>query len=1756
MEQYITKSDTILRTANGEKLTIRGKINIGITIEGYPETTWEMELMIVDGIGFNLILGMSFMTKNNLILDCRNRRCFNKDINISLHPILTEQALEGIIINSNKKEEYKIRKIENRKDENNKNIINTTLNYKISILSYTTQACQTMTQKEIEDQLINNNNKGNENTNKVISTQSETGQNKELIVNSLWQYQDKGQSRKIGQLREQNNYNTNNGYNPWANPTYQLQNTNISARPQRETNYTNQDISSQKLWQQQHNNSRYQNYSDYQITKSYLNQHKDQMQYEPQLQSYLNWIRTHSQLPAKIEGTSSKFKGGKIPTLDAKDKDEMEEGNINEKVQAPVGEETSPGINKINNGEIIKETLKNEVLKQQEIVKTNNSTNEKKSQIQENSKHLEVTRTPEDSSEKEYLQPKEQRKKNKENELQVTEEKENQQKLQKEDQKTGNKEISYNSDIILAQNLRLPKSSEWYGSVIIKIIKPLKSGINYVGMIQSTTQFEINYPRLKLARSVGIFKEIMTIGFINMNPMEVLLRKGTTIGIFTELTKRYNISEYNTGMPEGITLCTIHEERKKTEKNEKEEDMSEVDPTHMEEQIIRIAEKHPWIEEIDFGELSRIQQWQMYKLLDRHEGAFSKHPLDLGTTPLYKHEIKTTTNTPIRKHNYRIEHSKREALDNLVGELQAAGVIRKSTSVYNNPILLVSKKDGSYRLCVDFRALNNIIEPQIYPLPLLQDALDVLNNQQYFSSLDMRSGFFQIELTEDSARKTAFTTHNGKFEFVRLPQGLSTSPAIFQSLMTLVLGHLIYKHAVVYLDDILIFGSDFETHQKNLTYVLQAMSKAQLKLKPKKCSICKNSVKFLGHKVSQEGVLPDENNISAIKNYPVPKTKKEIRGFMGICNYYRKFIENFAELALPIYKLTKHEGKFTWNNEAQIAFINLKSKLITPPVLRHPNLEETFYLFTDASDYAVGAVLSQVDDKNQDFAISYFSKKLNETERKYSTIDKELYAVVLAVNQFKSYLTIKKFYVITDHRPLTYLKRLGDANPRHMRWVMKLQEYQFTIIHRSGKSNVNADVMSRNPVYKEPHEFKNPMINYLEKETPLNSEVKKWKEQISKDLGLIIDKSSEERSSGLSQEEDIQWDPDNDSMFKKISEFLTGSENEHSSIRTMITIYERENREFFKENYIDTEDKTELHHFRKIENGASGTKIELYAMSGLLGLPIIVKNLNKKTLYLGATEKWVSREPPDGLFLNMELDNIGKYYLLDNITKIEDSVIMAIKSTKPLPEIHIRIPNTEELIVEQLKDEYCKQWFDYINNKTIPSFTRKHFEINKDIIKIDTSGALIMKPRSSIRQNRQIENPRVILPEALVPVVINAFHDHKLATHPGPEKCYENIAFRFYKPNLKALIIKYIQDCVLCYSKKSKYRKSRIPVQKMERALSCFSRVHIDVLGPLSPPSEGNKYILVVVCAYSKWCEAYPLKDQTSETLAKCLVTEYICRFGIPEIFCMDNGSNFNSRLMRDLYKQLGISHVHTTPYNPAGNGQCERYNKTIVDGLRMLVDQYPHNWSSMLPFVLFSMRNSINLTTKETPSFVVYGKDVNLPVDLMLTSIEDGKYALGIDKTKYSVETAIRMKKATEFVTQNTQDSIEKYTNQANKKVRMPPIDVGSLVMIDNPKVTKGSSKKLMRTHIGPYRVIERISEVNLKLQGLGSRKSAIVHIRRMLPYENSTDYLRETLWNEIPDNLYEEAIDNMEIINNKKEVEDGKKNNLKSWDKRLRNK
>ena len=925
-----------------------------------------------------------------------------------------------------------------------------------------------------------------------------------------------------------------------------------------------------------------------------------------------------------------------------------------------------------------------------------------------------------------------------------------------------------------------------------------------------------------------------------------------------------------------------------------------------------------WTHQLSPSERNKAKQ-----LLWKYASTFALTKEHQGRTSVVKHEIHTADARPIKQPPRSVPLAKRDEVQKLISEMEKSGVIEPSSSPWCSPVVLVKKKDGSTRFCVDYRKLNDVTKKDSYPLPRIDDTLDTLAGTSWFSTLDLQSGYWQVEIAEKDKEKTAFGVNGGLWQFNVMPFGLCNAPATFERLMERVLKGLQWKSCLIYLDDIIVMGRNFDEHIKNLKDVLQQLSSSGLKLNPKKCSLFQREVKFLGHHVTPEGISTDKEKIQAVRDWPQPRNLHELRSFLGLCTYYRRFVPNFANIAACLHRLTQKGQRFQWGNDQEEAFRKLKDMLCRAPILAYPIPGGKFVLDTDASACGIGGVLSQEID-GQEKVIGYYSRTLSKPERNYCVTRRELLAVLECVKHFHKYLYGQHFLLRTDHAALQWLLQFKNPEGQLARWIERLQSYDFRIEHRKGGKHGNADALSRRPC------------------------------------------------------------------------------------------------------------KVECRHCSKAENKENIVDVRL--------------------LQFESGEDWSTEQRRDPI--------LGK-------------VISVIETDKR--------PSRKEITSESpLLKSYWAQW-------------------DSLLIK---DGCLYRKWES---EDGKSHRNLIVVPDSKIRDVLSEFHDGPSGGHLGIAKTAEKVKQRFYWVGCQKSIADWIANCERCIRAKGPTRKSRGYMQQYNSGAP-FERIAMDVAGPFPTSDSGNRYVLVVMDYFSKWPEVYAIPNQEARTIVDVFSKNWICRYGVPSEVHSDQGRNFESAIFKEMCDSYGIKKTRTTPLHPQSDGMVERFNRTLEEHLRKVVDSGQRDWDEHISKFLLAYRSAIHDSTSRTPAKVLFGNELKLPGDLIFGATPN-------DDVNQDEDSQNSFSKVHDAVRHRIKMVSNRMKARYDRAANTDGFQEGQLVLLFNPQRKKGLCPKLQTHWEGPYKIVTKINDVVYRIQRSDSPRSKmkVVHLERLAPYGTGTVPIRD---------------------------------------------
>ena len=916
---------------------------------------------------------------------------------------------------------------------------------------------------------------------------------------------------------------------------------------------------------------------------------------------------------------------------------------------------------------------------------------------------------------------------------------------------------------------------------------------------------------------------------------------------------------------------------------------------------------------MDLIDLSGLENWlehlqkEAKEMLKRNAKVFSKTDLDMGRTKLVKHHIKLTDPVPFKEAYRRIPPQMYDEVKAYIQEMLNLGAIRPSNSPWTSAIVLVRKKDGRLRFCIDLRRLNNRTIKDAYSLPMIESILDSLIGAQIFSTLDLKAGYWQVEMAEECKAYTAFTCGPlGFYECDTMPFGATNAPATFQRLMHDCLGDLNMNWCIVYLDDIIIFSDTKEEHLKRLEAVFQKLSAAGLKLKPSKCFFFREEIEYLGHVVSGKGVATNPKKVEAVTKWPTPKTVYDVRSFLGFVGYYRRFIKDFSKIAKPIREVitglenqSKRTAKKTfieWTEAADSAFEHLKTLCTSTPILAYPDYQLPFVLHTDSSSEGLGAVLYQKQDGILR-VIAYASRSVSKSESHYPAHKLEFLALKWAVcEKFHEYLYgSKTFEVYTDNNPLTYVLTSAKLDACGQRWVAKLANYNFTIKYKCGLSNVEADALSR--------------IS--------------WPDILADNEDLDIDLDCMETH--------------------VVNAILTGSRSKSSLIESVSC----SSKIIPPELSLDSNSSSEIDWMKEQRADCN--------------LIVIIKVIESGQLQ---KRKLQGKDSPE------------------------------VKSL-------LRI--------------------------------RKSLRLVKDILY-----------RKSYSDN---SSPKKVLWQLIVPKAhrsraLAGCHDD--VGHQGRMRTLSLLRERFFWTGMQAEATQYVLKCTRCLRRKTPSHMA--PLQPIH-VTQPLELVHMDYLS--LEPSKGNiENVLVITDHFTRYALAYPSKTQTAQATARILWDNFICHYGFPEKFISDQGRNFESDLIKELCKIAGVQKLHTTPYHPQGNGQCERFNSTLCNMLGTLSEEEKSDWKSYLGCMTHAYNCTKHASTTYSPYYLMFGRHPRLPIDVEF-GLPKSNSGDNSSKSRYVQKLRRRLNYAFQKANKIANQQAQKYKSSYYKSIKGPQLQEKDIVLV-----------------------------------------------------------------------------------------------------------
>ena len=1077
----------------------------------------------------------------------------------------------------------------------------------------------------------------------------------------------------------------------------------------------------------------------------------------------------------------------------------------------------------------------------------------------------------------------------------------------------------------------------------------------------------------------------------------------------------------------------------------------------------------------------------------------------LGAASTVMHRIPTIDDIPVNIRQYKVPISLKEEVEGQVNELLKDGIIKPSTSPYNSPLWIVPKKmDASgkqkWRLVSDFRLLNEKTITDGYPLPDITQIIDQVGGHKYYTTLDLAKGFQQILMDPRDSHKTAFSTPHGHYEYVRMTFGLKNAPPTFQRFIDETFKNLQGKILFTFIDDIVVFSDTLAEHENKMNLIMERLRESNLQLNLDKCEFLRKEVCYLGHILSKKGISPDPRKLEAVKNFPRPKNIKNIRQFLGLSGYYRRFIKNFSQIAKPLSKLLQKEVEFCWTEKEEKAFSTLKEFLCNPPVLQYPDFSKPFNITTDASGYAIGGILSQ-GESGKDHPIAYTSRVLRGPELSYEVYEKEALAMVHAVQTFRSYIYGKRVKIFTDHKPLVWFKT-AELNTRVQKWRFKLSEFDYEVIYKEGKQNSNADALSRNPT--EPTQFCNVVTRRQQKlmdkdiskpqiiNQSINSNENKMNVNSSLQETPIKSQQKPQRLSKRIAEKEKQEYAESESSFSTEPKAKTALPPDKNSLESISSKTEDDMEDTVKMTESNFEE--EILNQQKTNSSFNGSSscnstssnqrtwdhdpnlkcqfIETKEMIQVRNDNIIyfTSNTGKPCDKGGRKLIEFNKIEPNQNFIVPSVNHIKKgtktnYFSLcikgdeiEPISSIQKNIYTVLKELREL----VNKLNLKTLNIAKNETIEGIAWSDVVN---LLKIVFKDTEIKIIICK----GSLKYVPAEKRNE------------------IFDELHSSPIGGHRGVSKTYNRIKTTYYWENLKDDIQRRIQQCLNCQLKKLVRLKTKQPMVITDTPGTVFDKVALDVVGPLPKTKNGCEYILTMQDQLSKFCVAVPLKDTLATTIADVFVKRFICVFGAPRVVITDQGQNFLSKLMQRVSKRFKIKKIRTTAFHPQSNGSLERSHHALGEFLKQYttVDE---EWDQWLEIAIINYNTCVSESTKHTPYEVVFGRIARLPSSDPLREAD-----LLPTYKDYVTNLVARLNGIRSMVYENLVSSKFKSKKYYDRRINSQNFKVGDYVfLLKGPKPNKFGNH-----YSGPHKILEVINSINVRISM--QKTSKVVHSNRL---------------------------------------------------------
>ena len=1066
--------------------------------------------------------------------------------------------------------------------------------------------------------------------------------------------------------------------------------------------------------------------------------------------------------------------------------------------------------------------------------------------------------------------------------------------------------------------------------------------------------------------------------------------------------------------------------------------------------------------------LNPTQQEQLQQVLDRYKGVFSFSKRDLRTTTFGCHDIILKDGAkPKAAKPYRHSPVERAAVEEEVNKQLELGLIEPAISEWASPVLLVPKKSGDLRMAVDYRYLNSQTVPDSYPLPNIEDILGSLEGVQYVTALDMRAGYYQIPMTERASDYSTFTTHMGTFKPKFLTFGLRNAPGNFSRIMTRCLGDRVGKGCFVYIDDIVCASPTFEQHLRDLETTLKRLQDGGFTLAAEKCHFAKRECTFLGHLVTPDGIRVDPSKVADLLAMPAPTGLRQLRTFLGLASYYRRFVPDFATLAAPLVRLLKKTEIWRWGEAQQKSFSLLKERLANAPVLRHPDYSKPFVVYTDYSKDGLGAILAQ-ESEDGEYVVQYASRRTSEAEQKLGVTEGELLAAIFGCERFRPFIYGTPFKLVVDHTALAYLKQGRNTSSKLTRWALRLEEFDYEPVYRAGKSHTNVDSLSRLPAA-----YMVLMVDQAKKLRKTGEAVAACKQQ---GKAIAKGKSPAATSAAVAAGPSAPKSTTSDEQ-PVAAELKAGDKRAYLSLSPDPSD-ESGGGEDSEGEDLDLKEGQDPYKFPPLRRKSLGdtqvprfnntpvkavtadTSCQLCGQaSGAADMDLCDHcNQGYHRYCLSPAHK-----RPDG--------EQGFWYCLKCL--VDDSTLNACDPAEDLA-LHSLL-KTGRMPVTRDEREMAR-----LRSR------RTRYEL-------DQEGRLYKRPTDKYEA-------RLVVPVAERPEKLSWHHDEM--GHPGAATMYETLRQLYWWPQMAADCREYVDGCSQCLAYQPLPR-TYVPMRPSPLG-EFMGRWCIDSSGKLSKTEAGNQYLIIAMDTYSKWPEAVAVPKLDSQATAEFFKREIIHRYGPPISVTHDNGPEYQLAF-QELLAKHGIESKPSMAMRPTSNGLAERTVRTIKERLAKSGGaDAARTWDQELPGVMYGMRVAAQSTTQVSPYRVLFGR--NAPSLSGRRSIDHAGQEVPIQEADASV--AALHERMLANVTVNQAKQVVSFAKRHRHLREATKVAVGQLVYTRNHE--KGKKGELRPKVLGPFEVTEIKGPLVYVCGGVcpdGARREWAEHLTDVVPDKRAVE-------------------------------------------------